>query len=314
MTSSARCKCSLLILVASALAFADECCYPPLARAYPSECAGALLFIDPLLWMGQFGGSQIAITSGEETLFSDKKSHVQNLNFNLDWGIRVGVGYNSCFDGWEALLVWTSFQTEAKRSLSSNFPSRGFNLPAATDAHGKWKLSYQTLDLENARQFFAGNCFILRPHAGLRSAWINQKEFNISYTLTSSEEKISQHDRSWGIGIRGGLDMQWLLSSNLRIFTSSAGSLLYTYHSVKNNTIHNFFHIGNAIFDMQIGLRYIGTFTSSCFSFDLGWENHWLPNQNQFMLFITDAMPGKFVQNQGDLSTAGLFFRVRLDF
>lgn len=316
MTFSVRCKCSFLFLLLYTAIFAEDCCINPPARCLPADCSGILVFVDPLLWKGQIGGAGIAITTEGDTLFDGKKSQVSNLDFSLDWGVRIGLGYNTSYDGWETLLIWTHFQTEAKRSVGVNYPIWGQPAQStsfiALDGKGKWKLSYNTLDLENARSFYVGNCFILRPHGGLRSAWINQKEYDISYTF--GEQIISMRDRSWGIGIRGGLDMQWVFGCGFSLFSNYAGSLLYSYHSVKNTTIFNFYHIGNAIFDAQIGLSYNTTICNSCLNLDIGWENHWLPNQNQFMLFVDDAMPGKFVQNQGDLGITGLFFRIRYDF
>ena len=326
-----------------------ECCYAtlPSARMYPEDCWGVIISVDALLWQGHIGGAGIAIETKNTTDFFNavSQSRVRNLDFDWDWGVRVGLGLNGACDSWETMLVWTYWDTDASRTLTSDetntnyptwgHPARTFNQRAGS-GKGKWKMEYNILDLENGKHFFVSRCLSLKPHAGLRTTWINQKDYDITYTdlspqtnpVTTTFHSITQQDRSWGIGIRGGLDMQWTLGCGLSLFSNYAGSLLYSYHSVKHQEkgsegdsatpfkVRNFFHVGNAIFDAQLGFRYQMGFCDCCYIFtvDLGWEHHWHPGQNQFMLFVDDGMSGKFVQNQGDLGIMGAFLRVRFEF
>jgi hypothetical protein len=125
------------------------------------------------------------------------------------------------------------------------------------------------------------------------------------------------------LGIRGGVDIQWGLNSCISLFSSYAANLMYAYHSIDDKQIASqsrelgsFYHVGMAIHDMQLGLRYdwISCECNYHFGFDLGWELHFHPGQNQVLNFASETMVGKFFANQGDLGIQGLYARARFDF
>ncbi|NGX47446.1 MAG: hypothetical protein K1000chlam3_00820 [Chlamydiae bacterium] len=316
------------------------CLINPPARPYTPDCWGFYVNVDPLIWQAHVNGLGLVIqTNGSTDFFNTAgQSRVQNLNYDWDWGFRLGVGLNTTHDAWDILLQWTSWRTDAKRDFTAgpnqaNFPHFGhpreLTEVSANSVVSKWVLRYNILDLEGAREFWVSKCVSLRPFGGLRSAWINQKEFNIDLKDPSipifESYSIQQSDRFWGIGIRTGLDMQWGIACGFSLFNNFAGNLLYSYHSVKHKEkgddenlfdVENFYHLGSAIFDMQLGIRYDWISCDCCYhvGLDLGWEHHWHPGQNQFLLFVDDAMAGKYVANQGDLGIQGYFLKVRFDF
>ncbi|MDN3507052.1 MAG: Lpg1974 family pore-forming outer membrane protein [Simkaniaceae bacterium] len=317
-------KSVFLLLGASSLFAEEECCfsYNPPARAFAPECCGFYLNVDPVIWQARVGGTGIAVQENGH-------SRVQNLNYDWDWGFRVGIGVNTSHDAWDVLLQWTHWSTDAKRDFSgsTNFPRFGHIEESANVVSSNWKLQYDLIDLEAAREFWISSCVSMRPFGGLRAAWIDQKEFDIDLEGLSSYSSycIGQSDRYWGIGIRSGLDMQWGFGHGFSFFNDFAGNLLYSFHSVKHKEkgdgdllfdVKNFFHIGSAIFDMQLGLRYDWISCDCCYhvGLDLGWELHWLPGQNQFLLFVDEEVPTKYVSNQGDLGIQGYFLKVRFDF
>ncbi len=317
-----------------------SCCFNPPARPFNPDCWGIYVNVDPVLWQARISGTGLAIQTKESPDFFNaaEQSRMQNLHYNWDFGFRLGVGLNTTHDAWDVLLQWTYFRTEAKRDISTNenqtnFPH--FGHPAqisglsAGSIKSKWDLHYNILDLEGAREFWVSECVSFRPFGGLRTAWIDQKQFAISLTDLShspfQKYSILQKDRFWGIGIRTGLDMQWGMACGISLFNNFAGNLLFSYHSVKHqekadgNTLFDvgsFFHLGTAIFDMQLGIRYDWFSCDCCYhlGLDLGWEHHFHPGQNQFMLFVDDQMPNKFVSNQGDLGIQGFFLKIRFDF
>lgn len=337
-----------LLLVATSLFAEEECdpccfeetptyCYNPPARPYAPDCFGFYLNVDPVIWQARVNGTGIAVqTKGSEDFFNGQgQSRVQNLNYDWDWGFRLGVGVNTNHDAWDVLLQWTHWSTDAKRDFSGSTNFSHFGHPETLDGlsanavNSKWRLQYDLLDLEAAREFWISPCVSMRPFGGLRTAWIDQKQFDVDLEDLSlpiySRYSIQQSDRFWGIGIRSGLDMQWGFGYGFSLFNNFAGNLLYSFHSVKHKEkgdgdllfdVENFFHIGSSIFDMQLGVRYDWISCDSCYhvGLDLGWELHWLPGQNQFLLFVDDEMPAKYVSNQGDLGIQGYFLKVRFDF
>jgi hypothetical protein len=247
----------------------------------------------------------------------------------------LGLGVNTTHDAWDLLLQWTHWSTDASRDIAHNTNFSHFGHPeelgglSAERIESSWKLSYDLLDLECARPFWVSSCIALRPFGGLRAAWIDQREFDIDLENLSpplfSHYRIQQSDRFFGIGIRSGLDIQWGVGWGFSFFNNFSANLLYSFHSVKHKekgndellfNVEDFFHVGSAIYDMQIGLRYDWIAEGCCWHLgvDLGWELHLFPGQNQFLLFVDDAMPAKFVSNQGDLGVQGYFLKLRYDF
>ena len=97
--------------------------------ARPQIKGGADLFIiaDFLVWEAHENGLPIAIESQTNNSLTHGK--VENLDFEWDFGFRVGAGYNLPHDGWDVRLIWLWFNTDAdanKHASSSEylFPSR----------------------------------------------------------------------------------------------------------------------------------------------------------------------------------------------
>ena len=325
------------------------CVVNPPARPYAPDCWGFYVSIDPLLWQAHMSGVPIAIETHDSTsLFGVCRNKVRNLDFDFDWGVRLGLGINTNHDAWDLLFQWTHWRTDGKRNFSPSrngaaFPIQG--TPAQTlfqyskKVESKWDLDYDLLDLENGRAFYVSKCMTLRPFGGLRSAWIKQS-LNVDYKdipvdvqdpiSPNNQHSVEKSDRFWGIGIRGGLDIQWGLFYDFSFFTNQAASLLYGYHSVCQDefaslncgpqsplfSVEDFHHVGALILEMQIGMRYDWISCDQCYhvGIDFGWEQHYHPNQNQLLLFTDDVMTGKFVVNQGDLGIQGWFLSVRVDF
>ena len=329
----------------------DTCCViNPSARPYSPDCCwGFFVNVDPVIWQARMSGLNIGIQTKDSTsLFSGNRNQVRTMRFDWNWGFRLGLGLNSSHDDWDVLLQWTYWRTCGRGNFSVGqdeaiYPIQGH--PARTFSQfcrkmeSDWKMRYDLLDLDVGRKFYVSHCLSLRPFGGLRSAWIKQ-DLDIAYKeippnvqnpiSPNTQHDVDKSDRFYGIGIRGGLDLQWNLCYGFSIFTNPAASVLYSYHSVKQDefasgdgcektplfSIQNFYHLGNVIFDEQIGLRFDWTSCNCCYhiGLDLGWELHFHHGQNQFMVFTDSAMDGKFVSNQGDLNVQGYFLKVRFDF
>jgi len=339
-----------------ALETSKNCCcvINPPARPFNSDCWGLFITVDPLVWQGHENGLGLAIktTDGTELISSTGvggQARVQNLNFNWDWGFRLGLGLNTTHDAWDILLQWTRWYSSASKSVSASdnsalYPIRNHPLSAenglAQSASGDLDLSLNMLDLENGREFYVSRCLTIRPHAGLRTAWFKQ-ELDIKYDNVSPSpsatngsilprQEIDAGVRYWGLGIRGGVDLQWNLFPMWSIFSNYAGSVMYNYYSRshKENAVDaegnksvilnvgDFYHIGSMIQDAQIGIRFDWISCDECYhvGLDLGWEHHFFPGQNQFFNFTDNGAQGNFTGNDGDFATQGYFLKVRFDF
>jgi len=307
----------------------NGCCYinPP-ARPFPAECWGLYVSVDPLIWQANANGLPTVIETfdGSDLLHANGKSRVRNFSFDWDWGVRTGIGLNTLHDGWDVLLQWTHFRSDARRKVTADVNDTlvttqghpAITSPLARESSSEYELHYDLLDLVNGRQFYVSKYLTLRPFAGFRSAWIKQ-EMRFSYPETF----VRKEDRTFGIGIRGGIDMQWEVCRDLSLFSNYAANLLYSYHSIESHQkgdervqVGSFYHVGKAIHDMQIGIRYDWFSCDCCYHFgiDFGWELHFHPGQNQVLNFADEAMTGKFFANQGDLGIQGFYASVRFDF
>lgn len=323
------------------------CVINPSARPFAKDCWGFYVTVDPLIWQARVSGLGLyTVTNGGSNFISttgltQSASKVKNLGGEWDWGVRVGLGFNWDCDGWDTVVRWTWWKPDADRHTTADsthviFPNVGNPFTTMAEnpgkASAKWNMHYNMLDLEQGREFYVSKCLVLRPFTGLRSLWIKQHlhvNYNLIPNVLRPEHTISEQDRFWGFGILGGWNTQWNFGCGWSIFSNYAGSLLYGFHSVKYaeygtagtvtstlTDVHDLFHVVTAVLDAQLGIRYDWISCDECYhlGFDIGWENHWLPGQNQFLVYTTDMMEAKFIQNQGDIGIQGFFARVRFDF
>jgi hypothetical protein len=325
--------------------------------ARPQVINGADIFAygDLLYWKANENGIPLAVVNnGSELNLNNAK--VNNLRGRYDFAFRVGIGYDIPHDGWDLSLSWLRYNSNGHRKHIHSHTGRYVfptlapstdpiaNLDAATRAKGRWKLLLNQLDLDLGREFFVSKWMTLRPHAGVRSDWIEQKlkaEYeNFTDLLpASSEVDIKYRDSWWGVGLEAGLDSQWGLGSGWSIFANLAAAILYGEHNIrfkdKNDpaaylgnglgitpssgvfaNVRDKTWIAHPILDLQLGLRWDGMVANDHLHIGvhLGWENHVYFSQNQFPIFSDDYNFGKFFANQGDLSLEGWTLGMRPDF
>ncbi|NGX46170.1 MAG: hypothetical protein K940chlam2_01355 [Chlamydiae bacterium] len=329
----------------------DSCCMVnPSARPFAKDCWGFYVSVDPLLWQGHMNGTGYGIrTANGPSFFNDiGAAQVINPDFDWDWGFRLALGLNLAHDGWDSMLQWTRWTSSSSRSRTPEdntriFPTMGH--PARTfganvaigAARNNLDICLNMLDWETGREFYVSQYLTIRPHGGLRTAWLQFDDFDVSYSgldnnpLTpDTKREIEMEQRYWGLGIRMGLDLQWGFGCGFSAFTNWATAVLHSYMKVdhQEKTVDangnkeqyqrtkDFYHFGSQINDMQIGLRWDWLSCDECYHFGIeaGWENHLFPSQNQFLRWADDGMDGKFFSNQGDFATQGWFAKVRFDF
>ncbi|MGE5195844.1 MAG: Lpg1974 family pore-forming outer membrane protein [Anaerolineae bacterium] len=315
----------------------------PPARPEAKDGCGLFVTGDVLYWKAHENGLTYGIKN-EHTNFTPGQTRIndgetKNPDFDWDFGFRVGVGYAMPHDGWDLYLNWTHFHTDGDvedhartRDGKVIFPTQinpnlvDFYSLYATEAENRWRLRLNVLDLELGREFFVSKWLTLRPHMGLRAAWVDQK-YRVTYeggTLVPTDgQKIKIKDRNnfRGLGLRGGLDSQWGLGGGWCIYGNAAISLIYGHFEIdekqklrqndatlqKQLDLDHDFHLSRAITDLALGLRWEQSFADDAFfvSIQGGWENHVYFGQNQLIRFVDDVVPGAYVTNQGDLTIQG---------
>lgn len=281
-------------------------------------------------------------TTNQATSFAEKGCVIQP-----DWcsssGFKVGLGLMLDCDGWDLYANYTWLRPSTKKrtvrptdnkvlfDLNWNQSVDGTNFDNITSISGKWELHFNVLDLELGRNFFISQCLHLRPHFGLKGTWQGQWMNVVTIGTTGSGNTLQNITAMgsfeldyWGVGIRAGLDSSWHFSPCFSLVAEVAASALWerfcsdaksvfenqttSLFSVPINT-QDTFHTINPVLELYLGFRWENWFCCDewHWSIELGWEQQWWANQNQFYYGITET-------RMGDLSFQGLTLKLRFDF
>lgn len=316
--------------------------------ASPRVENGADLFFeaDFIYWSVREQGLSFA-TSGFETNNTGAatlaKGKIYEPDFGWSPGFKVGAGLALGHDGWETDLNYTWINPSTSREQVTNATDSATDLlstwvfdPAdatkpLTLARGSWRLNFNTADLQLARNYFISHYLTLKPHVGLKASW--QKQTNtVRYQETDNAGVITQTDlkmtqRSFGIGLRSGVDTAFFFDKNWSMFGDLALSALathfnttqkYTNHDIEDSVatqtliLAKFGQSTNAIkpvLEMALGLRWDYWFNDDSYhtALSLAWEQQlwWSMNQLNNVL-NTNA--------NSDLSMQGVTFKFRFDF
>ncbi|MFY7842980.1 MAG: Lpg1974 family pore-forming outer membrane protein [Rhabdochlamydiaceae bacterium] len=281
-------------------------------------------------------------------------------HFSWDAGFRLGMGYALDHDTWDLYSSWTRFHTHANTALNAISTSQVLypSLSAvnadtsigdlrADRAHGSWKIDTDFVDVELGRQFFAGHYLSLRPHVGLRGAWVNHhhqiKYYNLVNSTTGGTtipvDVLSLKSRFDGAGLRAGIDSEWTMGHGVSIYGDLAFSALYGRYrnhqfeamgaldlATASNTYLNYkdrYNDTNLLADIGLGLNWVPDLTCVCptmrFTLSLGWEHHLILNQVQFKKVSTytsqQGVKSSYLgQIVSDLALQGLTIGGRLEF
>lgn len=258
-----------------------------------------------------------------------------------DWGYRVGLGYTSSCDYWDAFAYWTSFSTSDDEKVDViDLP--GFNLWGHADtqnaarlfaAAADWHLSYDLIDVSFGRAFWIGHCLVFRPFFGARGAWIDQSlsfQFDFQPQNPISFSGFSTHNCDFsGGGLKTGFNLIWTTGGGFGVYSELSLSLLYgQFQSNFSQTeTTNFssmliadssdpFYMGIPALDGKAGLKWDRCFCQNRFRFGLhlGWEFQLWNDLNHFNHFLDSFSSGIFLQENTSLCLMGLSFGGGFDF
>lgn len=207
-------------------------------------------FAEVLYWEMREGSAENwgqIITSG-----APQTIHVLSVPFKWRPGFRLGFGKNLQHDRWDTVLYYTRYQTKGVQQASTssggiyspflgNFfvnNTNGGSITAAPNysaAGIKWKLFFNTLDLELGRKFKIDRALQMRPFIALKGGVINQHIFstwnNPTNTVNFTAAVENLKNDFTGIGPAIGLDTTWHVykgkKSVFNIFGSFSGALMF---------------------------------------------------------------------------------------
>ena len=307
---------------------------------------------DVLYWHAKVGGTEYAYSDQDPVASLPISGRSKDIDFEWDWGFRVGLGYNFEHDGWDIGAQYTYFDSNGSDSTragqnSSIVPLRGSatitvtpgtGIPDfifCTSAKSQYDFDYQSLDLELGRAYFVSGKLSFRPHWGLKTAWLDQEQI-ARYTggtagvtvlgLEGSTVHVKDDCNFWGLGPRAGVNSKWHLGNGFSIIGNVAGALLFGFFDVdhkerwSNNIDHRIkLHANRHAFSptvqMQLGLhydRYVHN-NKQHIGLGLGFEANYWWRQNQ-MLKVDDAQVLKYERYSEDVSMHGVTLDFKWDF
>jgi len=261
------------------------------------------------------------------------RGKVYDMDFDFKSGFKVGMGINLSYDNWNLYLEYLRLHSTHKEGI--NLPTnatlnclwRDDTGPLSCNSiSSSWEFDTDLLDFYMTRPYYLGTKLTLKPFAGLRGGWIDQK-LNVRAIDTSDYPNRTWIDSdSWLVGPRGGVDCFWHLGEGFRVFTNIAASLFYQhfkttlkYYTINTNTLDYYQRekIGRVVpnIDLALGLAWGTYFADNDWHIDLsaGYEFHHFWNQNTLRP-VYEAIVNGIIVSPGDLMLQGLTVTARLDF
>ncbi len=298
--------------------------------------------MDMLEYVGQTNGANLLLSS---------ELDFREPDFEYDPGVRIGIGYDFGRSNWDVKLAWTYHYTDVSDStngptdsvlsqVATRFQTASnavYNFVVSTNAKSTWQTRLNALDFEMGYDYFFSDRFSMRPHFGLKAAWIDM-HYNVSYanmidggvpdnTLISGSMRT--HSDFWAVGPRMGFDSYLHIGWGFSLYGKFAGALIYGEYDTTSRfsftrppvppfgggTLdsyplrHNDYSRLRTMAEMSIGLEWGYCFSNDYYlGFNIGWENQYWWNQMELYFLTTDYHP------RGDLTYSGLDVGLRFDF
>jgi hypothetical protein len=194
-----------------------------------------------------------------------------NFDFQYKPGFQVDLGVNFAYDNWDLFAAYTWYHTG---NMTTSISEPGIFSTATGSASGPlilsklqgvnpsadstlvnytsrtWNLKMDFLDLMLARTYFVGTQLKFRPSFGPRGAWIRQKlnvfeQGNQAYAVVAGTYVLGATTSlfntivSWGYGLKGAIEADWMLGAGFKMFGNAAADLLYTNYNLSGTSSGN---------------------------------------------------------------------------
>lgn len=296
--------------------------------------------VDYTLWTARQAGLEYAVSNYYSTpTSSPSRGSVYYPDWKLCSGFKVGLGAYLNHDMWDIQAEYTWFYNKHNGYKSADFnqgqaqstwyvfPNEGSDVLNA--AWSKWNNWFNRVDVQLARNFFAGHYLALRPFIGLLGAWDCQW-FDVQYVTTDQSSITYQwknKQQFWGIGPYSGLDASFcfpVLDQNNQwsIFLDTGFSLPWSQfkakqvreditHGTTGQDYENKFWNVVPMIELALGLRWETWWADNKWMFLLqaAWEEQvWFDHNNFFV------MGGQGAVGNGNYTMQGLTLKAKVAF
>lgn len=227
---------------------------------------GEVLWIKPL-------GLDFKDTPG---FFSSSTTYRYFQN-NFTTGERVSVGYNTSYDGWDAVLEYTGFNYHHNNSgVISGLLS---NLTTTT----KHAIYFNQGDLDFGRMMQVSRKLKMRPHVGARVLWLSQRS-----TISDVDGFNSDKLKNTLGGLELGVDSVWMFAKEFGVYANlGVTTLVNQAKNIVTNSSpsRQATSYGSKVvngYDVKVGIRWDRNFSNDNYHFGInfGYEQHNIINLN----------------------------------
>lgn len=213
---------------------------------------GIFTTFDVFYWRAQEDGLDFALRA--EIGSTKDELEIQDIKFKWAPGFRLGAGYLfGQHDEWDIYFNWTWYRNKAHGDARTTDTTTRQFFPAwfpqflgryANRASGKWKLNYDTIDVELGRDYFISKAIAARPYISVRGAIVDQ-DYHAKYdgffllpgnnASTFSNTAFKAENDYWGVGPRIGADLLFHANDQFGVFGKLSTSLLYGKFEVREH-------------------------------------------------------------------------------
>ncbi len=347
-----------------------QTCGARLANARPEikqsgcSCPGWFVSVDAIYWHPKVGGTEFAYTDNSPQLLREPiqnageglaiSGRVKDIDFDWDWGFKVGAGYNFQHDGWDVFAQYTRLDSGDSSSTSPGRNSIVVPLKAsagitnpngqagnvgsflfAQGAKSQFNVDYDRIDLEMGRHFFVSQKLSLRPFIGLTAAWVDLSQktryvggvaFDNNLGLGENTVKVTDQSDFKGLGPRMGFNTKWKLGYDFSIYGDLSLAFLYGHYDVSHKESYSLLSANRVSLDADMN-----RFTpNSTIGLGVAYDTYLNDDQQHIgikfgyenhylwganqMLKPDDSTFWRYERIGEDVSFHGLTLEVRLDF
>lgn len=229
----------------------------PFAFTYPFDMnlncpRDFYVHVDGLAFQAKQDGMEFVIENSEASGATISQGRVEGFSGNnnsWDWnpGMRVGLGFYLDHDAWQLDFNWTWVNVTNYKHANATTATgvliplwiEGAGTPAAqigSRSSANWHARYNTFDISLGKPYYISRYLVFNPHFGLRGGCIDQ-HFSVDYNGTTGATRTIHHGDNdfWGVGIRAGLDSDWILGKGWCLFGNIAASMLCGKFEITQN-------------------------------------------------------------------------------
>jgi len=213
----------------------DGCCNPCISCS--SECCfidDFSIAVDFLWWKPCLDDLSYA-TDCEEYESGDTTIYYKSLCPDWEPGVRIIFGRPCFYCDWGFVASYTYFHSMDRASV---FHEGKIACPLVhqyfmtykdelcDEVKAEWELCYQEWDALITYDMSCCNpCHLFQPFVGVAGLFLKQ-EVDLDIIDWESENEVKWSSDFWGVGLRAGIEYQYLFSRCLRFFTIVHGTML----------------------------------------------------------------------------------------